>query len=142
VEQGGETAPSSDEPESTESEQSEEADSQQGSSNSQQLIEQGGNVFIAYCAACHQEGGQGIEGIYPPLAGNPFVTAEDPSQLLEVVLTGRGGMPHFQEYLTTEELAAVVSYVRNGWGNMASAVSPEQVSQVAEQFGATEVVEH
>jgi mono/diheme cytochrome c family protein len=142
VEQGGEeSSPSSDEPETTESQQDESPNEasgeQQGSGNDQQLINQGGNVYMAYCAACHQEGGEGVEGIYPALAGSPFVTAEDPSQVLQVVLIGRGGMPHFQQYLTTDELAAVVSYVRNGWGNNASAVSPEQVSAMAEQSGSS-----
>ena len=52
-------------------------------------------------------------------------------------------MPHFGQYLTADELAAVISYIRNGWGNSASTVDQEQVSQAAEQFGAAaEVVEH
>ncbi len=80
---------------------------------------------------------------YQPMAGNPFVTAEDPTPVLQVVLTGRGGMPHFGEYLTTEELAAVISYVRNGWDNNASAVSTEQVEEADQQFSSpAEVVGH
>jgi mono/diheme cytochrome c family protein len=107
------------------------------------LISSGEALFARYCAACHQPDGLGVAGAYPPLAGNPFVTQEDPEQVIEVVLTGRAGMPHFQDYLADRELAAVISYIRNGWENNASTVSVEQVQTVYESLHSPqETIEH
>ncbi|MDZ7799274.1 MAG: c-type cytochrome [Trueperaceae bacterium] len=91
--------------------------------------ELGADVFARNCAACHQADGGGIEGIYPALAGNPFVQsgAED---VARVPLNGRAGMPSFGGELSNEELAAVVSYIRNSWDNEASVVTPNQVAQL------------
>ncbi|MCL4302159.1 MAG: cytochrome c [Anaerolineae bacterium] len=108
----------------------------------EQLAEMGEGLFALNCAACHQANGQGIEGVYPPLAGNEFVLTDDPSPAIQVVLTGRAGMPHFQDYLSTEEIAAILSYVRNAWGNNASPVNVEQIQQVQEDlYSEVEAVE-
>lgn len=117
---------------------------QPGSVQSDQvLINQGAPLYMNNCAACHQPSGQGIEGVYPPLAGNPFVTQQDPQPVVEVVVTGRAGMPHFGPFLTTEQLASIVTYIRNAWSNNASAISPEQFQQIMETFQSPmEVVEH
>jgi mono/diheme cytochrome c family protein len=96
----------------------------------QQPEEEGAQLFAEYCAACHQGDGQGIEGAYPPLAGNPFVATEDPQPVIQVVLTGRGGMPRFQEILSNEEIAAILSYVRTSWNNNATPVNVTQVEEV------------
>lgn len=108
----------------------------------EQLVEMGEGLFTLNCAACHQANGQGIEGVYPPLAGNEFVLTDDPSPAIQVVLTGRAGMPHFQDYLSTEEIAAILSYVRTAWGNNASPVNVEQIQQVQEDlYSEVEAVE-
>lgn len=91
----------------------------------------GERLFRDYCVACHQEGGKGIEDIFPALAGNPVVTSA-PEPLIYTVLHGRGGMPSFARALSDEELAHLLSYIRTSWSNDASLVSPEMVSGVPE----------
>lgn len=107
------------------------------------LISMGEAEYPEYCAACHQMDGTGVEGVYPALAESPFVTVEDPGPLIGIVLTGRAGMPHFRDYLTEQEIAAVLSYVRNAWGNDASPVSEEQVHTVRQEiYSPSEPREH
>jgi mono/diheme cytochrome c family protein len=101
----------------------------------EQLIASGQSLFAPYCAACHQAEGQGIDGVYPALDGNAFVTADDPYGVIEVVLTGRGGMPHFGQFLETPEIAALISYIRNAWNNRASTVTAEEVERVGQAVG-------
>lgn len=108
-----------------------------------ELISMGEEEFSEYCAACHQADGQGIPNAYPPLAGNGFVLAEDPTGVLRVIFTGRAGMPHFHNALSNQEIAAIISYVRNSWGNEASAVSAEEVRAVEEEiYSPAEAMEH
>jgi len=103
----------------------------------QGLVQQGEQIFNHVCIACHQPEGKGIQGIYPPLAGNPLLTTEDPTYFVSTVLTGRGGMPSFQGLYTDEEIAAITTYVRQAWGNEAGPVSPEQVTAVRESIYGT-----
>lgn len=104
----------------------------------------GSRVYANRCASCHQGTGEGIEGIYPPLAGDPVVTAEDPTRHIRVVLFGLrretiGGveypspMPPWGDRLSDREVAAVVNHERTSWGNNAPTVSPEDVARVREE---------
>ncbi|MCB0126185.1 MAG: cytochrome c, partial [Caldilineaceae bacterium] len=109
----------------------------------EELISMGEEEFSKYCAACHQADGQGIPNAYPALARNGFVLAEDPSGVLRVIFTGRAGMPHFREALSAQQIAAIVSYIRNSWENEASTVSAEQVRTVEEEiYSPSEPMEH
>lgn len=91
--------------------------------------QKGEEIYDGYCAACHQDRGGGADGIFPELAGNPFVTSAA-GPLVRVLLTGRGGMPNFSRQLDAEELSYVLSYIRDAWGNAASPISPEMVREV------------
>ena len=93
--------------------------------NPEELISQGENLYWENCAGCHQFEGQGWSHIYPNLAGNPIVTLHDPAPLVVTVLNGQGSMPGFRGQLSSEEIAAILSYVRNSWGNEASAITPK-----------------
>ncbi len=93
----------------------------------QELIEQGEEVYTVSCSRCHQPDGMGVDPVYPELAGNAFVTVREPHRVVDVVVNGRGGMPPFRDALSREEIAAVVSYIRNAWGNQASIVTTGQV---------------
>ena len=97
--------------------------------------ELGAEVFSTSCTACHQAEGQGIPPVYPALAGNGFVQA-DAVEVVRTILNGRAGMPSFGGDLSDERLAAVVSYIRNTWGNEAPVVTPAFVEDV--RGGATE----
>ena len=96
-------------------------------------------LFAAQCAACHQATGQGLPGVFPPLAGAEWVTGE-PRVLANILLHGvtgpitvagksyDGAMPAFRQ-LSDAELAAVASYIRSAWGNQAAAVAPDLIAQ-------------
>lgn len=92
-----------------------------------QLIAQGQEVYWEYCSECHQSDGGGWRDLYPRLAGNPIVTLHDPEPVIKTVLFGQGSMPAFQDRLNPDDIAAVISYIRNAWGNKAIAVSARQV---------------
>jgi mono/diheme cytochrome c family protein len=93
---------------------------------SEYLIQDGESVYLENCARCHNLDGQGFPRIYPNLAGNPLVTLHDSAPVIETVLNGQGSMPAFKNSLSAEELASVISYIRNTWGNNASVVFPKQ----------------
>jgi mono/diheme cytochrome c family protein len=99
------------------------------------LAAAGEEIFQEACAACHQPEGQGFAGVYPPLNGSGFVNADDPNPLISVIITGRGGMPTFHNILSSEEIAAVVTYIRGAWNNQSGPVDVEQVEQVWQETG-------
>lgn len=85
-----------------------------------ELMELGEKTYIARCAVCHQPNGQGIPGAFPGLAGEG-VSVDTDKQLehISVVVHGRAGtaMQAFGPQLGLKELAAVITYERNAWGN-------------------------
>ena len=102
----------------------------------------------AHCATCHQANGQGQEKIYPPLAGSEWVTGDE-ERLIKLTLKGLWGpitvkgvkfdpttgvppMMGFGPLLNDKELAGVLTYVRNSFGNQAPAVKPETVAKIRE----------
>lgn len=95
------------------------------------------------CQGCHGATGAGTPGAFPPLAGNPAVTAADPKDIIHTVLYGRTGpltvngttyngqMPAWKGQLTNADIANVLTYIRNSWGNSAGPVTESQVAAVA-----------
>jgi len=93
-------------------------------------VEQGRTGY-ALCAACHQADGRGLPALAPPLAGAARVTGP-PEDLIDVVLHGRDEDPAYPSMpplasLPDDQLAAILTYVRQAWGNAAPPVSPETV---------------
>jgi mono/diheme cytochrome c family protein len=98
----------------------------------------GARVYASNCAACHQATGLGVAGVFPPLAGSPWVT-ESPTRLVQILLHGiqgpldvmgvayNGLMPPWKQ-LGDEEIAAVATYVRSQWGNAAAPVDAATVA--------------
>jgi len=95
----------------------------------------GQTIYANNCAACHQANGEGIPGAFPALKASPLVLG-DGEALLRVVLEGRGGMPTFNGSLSDGQVAAVVNYIRNEWGNQASAVTAEQAGKIGSSLTA------
>jgi cbb3-type cytochrome c oxidase subunit III len=109
-------------------------------------------LFAAHCATCHQPTGQGTD-VFPPLAGNPVVTAADPNAMIAVIVNGRTGpltvngktyngqMPTWKGQLTNADIASVATYVRSAWSNNASPVTEQEVAAagapVSAQVGAS-----
>jgi mono/diheme cytochrome c family protein len=86
----------------------------------------GAQLYTDNCSGCHQSRGRGLPGVFPPLAGNPVVVAQDPNDILKVVDRGiraRNGyiaMPAFNTQLTDQQVAEIANYVRTSWGNRAA----------------------
>ncbi|WP_066266417.1 c-type cytochrome [Hydrogenophaga palleronii] len=106
----------------------------------------GGQLFVAKCQACHQASGQGLPGVFPPLAGTSWVTGapEAPMQILLHGMNGAievagtsysGAMPAFGEQMNDAEIAALLTHIRSQWGNAGAAVDAAAV-QAARQASA------
>jgi len=98
-------------------------------------------IYKDNCTACHTDAGTGSAGLFPRLSGSPTVQSDDPTTLIRVVVAGSQGaatataptapaMPSFGWRLDDAQVAAVLTYVRNAWGNAATAVSADQVNAV------------
>lgn len=83
-----------------------------------ELMEKGKQVYATACAACHQANGQGISGAFPSLVGSPMVL-EDIEAHIDIVINGKPGtaMQAFANQLGDADIAAVITYERNAWGN-------------------------
>ncbi|MBN8538599.1 MAG: nitrite reductase, copper-containing [Deltaproteobacteria bacterium] len=102
-------------------------------------IKMGKNVYTQNCAACHQPDGKGVPGAFPPLAGSDYLK-NDVKKIISAVKNGLSGpikvngekydgvMPSLG--LSDEDVANVLTYVYNSWGNSKKAVTPKQVSSV------------
>ncbi len=86
----------------------------------QALLKAGDTLYSSDCAACHKPTGEGMPPTFPALAGNSFLS--DASAVVKKVYEGGGAMPSHPSY-TTEDLAAVATYIRNTWGNSFGGVS-------------------
>ena len=103
--------------------------------------------FKILCSPCHQESGLGSPGLAPSLVGSEWVTAVGPNRLIRLVQTGVTGpikvkdtewnlvMPPMGATLEDKQLAAVLYYVRNSWGNKASKVTADQVKKIRAELG-------
>ena len=109
-------------------------------------LERGGKVYGQQCAQCHGDSGEGKQGAFPALAGNRAVVMANPTNVLRVVLQGGylpatagnprpHGMPPFMQALGDDDVAAVTSFVRQSWGNQASAVTNIDVYRARERRG-------
>ena len=98
-------------------------------------------IYKDNCDGCHTDAGTGAARLFPRLAGSPAVQSDDPTTLIHTVLFGSQAaatpgaptgpaMPSFAWRLSDAQAAAVVTYIRNAWGNAAAAVSPDQVRTV------------
>lgn len=102
-------------------------------------IERGAEIYAAQCLSCHMDNGEGIEGVYPPVAKSDYMMA-DKNRSIHEVLYGVSGemivngkmynaeMPGYD--LSDEEVSDVLNYVRNTWGNKGTAVLPAEVKAV------------
>ena len=104
----------------------------------------GGLGYTQFCADCHRPDGGGVKGMFPPLNGNPGITAANPTTLLHITLTGWKTpqtaahprvytMPGFAR-LADAEVAEILSFVRSSWGNDAPAITPVQVAKMRKQL--------
>ena len=105
-------------------------------------VELGRRLFTSICAACHQPTGQGRPNVFPPLAGSDFLNA-DKNRAIKIVIHGRQGevvvngmkfnssMPGFP--LDDDNIANVLTYVYNSFGNSGLQVMPDEVKVLRTQ---------
>jgi mono/diheme cytochrome c family protein len=108
----------------------------------------GKRVFTQNCAVCHQATGLGVPGQFPPLAGSEFVLSQDwhgDNHIVKIVLNGFQGpvtvkgqqfnnvMAPWGKVLKDEQIAAVLTYVRNEWGNKAPPITKDFVAKIRDQ---------
>lgn len=101
----------------------------------------GAELYVDNCAACHRTNGQGDDRVFPKIAGNSSVLAQDPVSMIRLVLAGSKlpatqtapselGMPGFAWRLSDEEVAQLLTFIRSSWGNRAPAVDAAQVTKL------------
>jgi mono/diheme cytochrome c family protein len=109
------------------------------SSENSLLLALGKTIYDTRCASCHGANGEGKPPEYPPLAGNQSIQMASAVNPIRMVLNGGFppstagnptpyGMPPFAQYLSDDEIAAVVTYIRTAWGNRGAAVSASQAN--------------
>jgi len=86
----------------------------------------GETLFAQNCAECHQTNGKGITDIYPSLAGSEVVKGSGIDVAL-VLLIGRGEMPSFAGAISDEDMAKIINYVRNSWGNEGELITAKMI---------------
>jgi mono/diheme cytochrome c family protein len=108
----------------------------------------GKRVFTQNCAVCHQQTGLGVAGQFPPLAGSEWVLSQDwhgDNHIVNIVLHGFQGqvsvkgeqfnnvMAPWGKVLKDDQIAAVLTYIRNEWGNKAPPITKDFVAKIREQ---------
>ncbi len=99
----------------------------------EELMAEGKRVYNTACAACHMPTGEGLPGAFPALKGSQIVL-EDQQAHIDIVLNGKAGtaMQAFGKMLSLKEIAAVITYERNAWGNnTGDIIQPKDVNAVA-----------
>jgi mono/diheme cytochrome c family protein len=108
--------------------------------NVEETLKLGSTLYEKHCAECHKTMGEGVPRVYPPLAANRSITGASAINPIRMVLNGGYppstagnprpfGMPPFGPFLSDTEVAAVVTYVRNSWGNSAPQVAASEVNR-------------
>jgi len=115
------------------------ASAEKGTLTLEQQTRAGEALFAGTCSVCHQPNGQGLEGVFPPLAGSDLL-AKDPHRAVKIVLNGLTGpvtvngktfnsvMPPMSQ-LNDDELANILTYVTHSWGNDGLRYSAEELAE-------------
>lgn len=108
-------------------------------------IETGKQVYTQYCLVCHQADGRGVQGAFPPLNQSEWVNGDN-KRLISVILNGLqgpievkgeqyNGMMPSHSFLTDEQIAGVLTYVRNSFDNEGGEITVEEVKEAREAVG-------
>ena len=118
----------------------------------EEQIKAGQALFSGTCSTCHQANGQGLAGVFPPLAKSDYF-AKDPTRIVDVVAQGLTGpvkvngqgydsvMPPMSQ-LADDEVANIATYVLNSWGNPGGRVTKEQVEKRRKEAPPAKVAAH
>ncbi len=105
------------------------------------VADRGAKLYEQHCAQCHGDQGAGVAGAYPALAGNRAVTLSQSANLTQIVINGGFapatagnprpfGMPPYKLVLDDRDIAAVLTHIRQTWGNSAAQVTELEVNRV------------
>jgi mono/diheme cytochrome c family protein len=105
----------------------------------------GAGLYSGFCAKCHEKSGLGKAPKIPRLAGSPMVLSENATSLIRLVLEGGKGpatklgpkpkkMPGYATEFTDREIADVLTFIRNSWGNRAAGITARDVSLLREEL--------
>ncbi|QBG36438.1 cytochrome c oxidase subunit II [Litorilituus sediminis] len=105
-----------------------------------ELMQLGETTYTAHCAACHQPSGLGLPPAFPALKGSPITTTGSAAAHIDIVFNGKAGtgMQGYGKQLSLKEIAAVVTYERNAWGNNTGDTVQAADVQAATAGGETE----
>jgi len=106
-----------------------------------ETLPRGHSLYMYNCAGCHMDNGAGVPHFFPPLRGSAVIQAKNPGTVIHVVLAGASLtppsalptgilMPSFRGTLNDRQIADVVNYIRNAWGNRAPLVATATVSDI------------
>jgi mono/diheme cytochrome c family protein len=109
------------------------------------LMKAGESIWQDSCSACHRMDAGGVPRFFPPLQHDPNVQQTDPTTLIHFVLAGTRkvptdnaptplAMPAYEWKLSDDQIAAVLTYVRNSWGNVAQPVQAQEVAEVRKKL--------
>ncbi|HEX2652282.1 MAG TPA: c-type cytochrome [Xanthobacteraceae bacterium] len=109
------------------------------------LMQTGQAIFVDNCAACHRSNGEGVPGMFPSLKGDANVQSSDPTTVVRLILNGAHAavtdarptpfsMPAFGWKLNDDQIAALVNYVRNSWGNASPNVAASDVKSLRQSL--------
>jgi mono/diheme cytochrome c family protein len=104
------------------------------------VMRAGAAIYRDQCSACHGLDGHGIPQLFPSVADSSIARSSDPTTSIRIVLRGARsvgtaaeptapGMPSYGWQLADDQVAAVLTYIRNSWGGSAAAVSPQAVTK-------------
>ena len=94
-----------------------------------ELLARGEKAYLSNCAACHQPTGQGLPPMFPPLKGSKIATGPAAGHI-GIVVNGKAGtaMAAFGKQLSEVDIAAIITYERNAWGNkVGDMVTPKDI---------------
>lgn len=105
------------------------------------LMARGQQVYTEYCKTCHQANGQGLGAVYPPLAKSDYLKSTPMPQIIKEVVNGKSGkvkvngkeyngvMAPLPKKYTDEDIASVITYVYNSFGNSGPTVTVADVKK-------------
>lgn len=102
----------------------------------------GAVIYMEQCVVCHRADGQGMPRIFPALAGNSAVFAQNPQSIIQITLEGGRmpsndmdamtfAMPGFK-HLSDRDITDVINFIRTGWTNQAPAIGEKDVAHIRE----------
>lgn len=113
-----------------------------GAAADKAVMDKGKKIYNSYCATCHKPNGEGMSGVYPPLAKSDYLKKQSKEEIIQSVvfgLTGKikvngktynGVMTPIPSNYSSADIAAVLTYVYSSWGNPGTAVSTQDVDKV------------